>query len=110
MRAGLVAVPINFKFRAQTIHFIIRDCGAKLIFCDAARRADCPDALHLCVLAAIAPMASKRFLDNGPFDAIVPAVDEPAMAALHLRLDRIPKGVVLSHQGHYLGGRDPARG
>src|SRR6266566_3730398 len=41
MRAGLVAVPINFKFPRQTIHFIIRDSGAKLVFCDRARRADC---------------------------------------------------------------------
>src|SRR5258708_5712039 len=45
VRAGLVAVPINFKFPRQTIHFIIKDCGAKLIFCDSARRWDCPAEL-----------------------------------------------------------------
>src|SRR5260221_11651862 len=45
MRAGLMAVPINFKFPRRTIHFIIEDCGAKLIFCDSARRADCPAEL-----------------------------------------------------------------
>src|SRR6478672_7213968 len=38
MRAGLVAVPINFKFPRQTIHFILQDSGAKLVFCDAPRR------------------------------------------------------------------------
>jgi acyl-CoA synthetase (AMP-forming)/AMP-acid ligase II len=42
MRSGFVAVPVNFKFPRDTIHFIIGDAGAKLIFCDAARAADCP--------------------------------------------------------------------
>src|SRR5258705_8906459 len=45
MRAGLVAVPVNFKFPRQTIHFIIKDSGAKLIFCDAPRAPDCPPEL-----------------------------------------------------------------
>src|SRR3977135_1222822 len=45
MRAGLVAVPVNFKFPRQTIHFIVKDAEAKLIFCDQARRVDCPGAI-----------------------------------------------------------------
>ena len=28
MRAGLVAVPVNFKVPRQTIHFIVKDSGA----------------------------------------------------------------------------------
>src|SRR4051794_13360489 len=40
MRAGLIAVPVNFKFPRETIHFIIKDSGADLVICDAARRAD----------------------------------------------------------------------
>ena len=42
MRAGLVAVPVNFKFPRETIHFIIRDAGAKLVFCDAPRARGLP--------------------------------------------------------------------
>jgi long-chain acyl-CoA synthetase len=45
MRAGFVAVPVSFKFPRETIHFIIRDAGAKLVFCDAQRAADCPPEL-----------------------------------------------------------------
>src|SRR5215510_10214690 len=40
MRAGLVAVPVNWRFPRATIDFIIGDSGAKLVFCDQARRAD----------------------------------------------------------------------
>src|SRR5204863_1048420 len=47
MRAGLIAVPVNFKFPRATVHFIIGDSGAKLVFCDPERRADAPPGLPL---------------------------------------------------------------
>ena len=50
LRAGLVAVPVNFKFPRQTIHFIIKDSGAQLVLCDPARRDDCPADLPVIVL------------------------------------------------------------
>src|SRR5712691_5057703 len=47
MRAGLVAVPVNFKFPRKTIDFIISDSGAKLVFCDPERCPDAPPTLPL---------------------------------------------------------------
>src|SRR4029077_13081977 len=45
MRAGFVAVPVNHRFPRQTIHLILADSGAKLLFCDRARREDGPPDL-----------------------------------------------------------------
>src|SRR5262249_31320683 len=45
MRAGLVAVPVSFKFPQRDIHFILRDAGAKLVFCDNERCGDVPAEL-----------------------------------------------------------------
>jgi acyl-CoA synthetase (AMP-forming)/AMP-acid ligase II len=96
MRAGLVAVPVNFKFPRETIHFILRDAGAKLIFCDAPRAADCPDDMARVVFGA----EFDAFLDPGPFAAVVPEPNEPAMFLYTSGSTGTPKGVVLSHQSH----------
>src|SRR6478672_5456498 len=62
MRAGFVAVPVNFKFPRQTIHFILRDSGAKLVFCDGLRAPDCPPDIPCMTFGA----AFDAFLDPGP--------------------------------------------
>ncbi len=125
MRAGLVAVPVNFKFPRETIHFILRDAGAKLVFCDGPRVNDCPDDLPVVcfgsdnsslraqrsnpqpqsgLLRRFAPrndvMPFDAFLDPGPFDAVAPQPREPAMILYTSGSTGTPKGVVLSHQSH----------
>src|SRR5215470_8108743 len=75
MRAGLVAVPVNFKFPRPTIHFVLRDCGAKLVVCDSSRRPDCPPELPCIAFGEGGEF--DAFLDAGAFNAVVPRRDEP---------------------------------
>lgn len=96
MRAGLVAVPVNFKFPRAMIEFVLRDSSAKFVFCDAPRRADCPADLPA---IAFGP-EFERFLGSDSFEAVTPAPDEPAMYLYTSGSTGKPKGVVLSHQSH----------
>jgi long-chain acyl-CoA synthetase len=100
MRAGMVAVPVNFKFPRETIEFILRDSGARIVFCDAQRRASCPDDLRTVVFGAQGAEGFDAFLEPGPFDAIVPEPGETAMFLYTSGSTGRPKGVVLSHQSH----------
>src|SRR4029453_3747585 len=100
MRAGLVAVPVNFKFPRQTIHFIMQDAGARFVFCDRDRRADCPAGLPVVVFGGEGTESFDAFLNYGPFEAVVPAPDEPGMFLYTSGSTGTPKGVVLSHERH----------
>jgi acyl-CoA synthetase (AMP-forming)/AMP-acid ligase II len=100
MRAGLVAVPVNFKFPRQTIHFILRDSGAKLLFCDSARAADGPPEMSSIAFGKSGAGGFDAFLDEGALEPIVPRADEAAMFLYTSGSTGTPKGVMLSHQSH----------
>jgi len=74
MRAGFVSVPINHRLPPNLVDYIITDCEARIVFCDAERRAAVPEGI-----AAIdfdAP-AYADFIDFGSFEAVIPARGEP---------------------------------
>jgi long-chain acyl-CoA synthetase len=109
MRAGLVAVPVNFRFPRATIEFILRDAGARLVFCDPARCAPRPAEIQVVSFGGPLPNPPPQagegagfasFLDPGPFESAVPSPDEPAMFLYTSGSTGTPKGVVLSHQSH----------
>ncbi len=96
MRAGLVSVPINWKFPAETIAYILADAEVKLAFVDEERRAACPEGLAVVAFGA----EFEAFLDPGDFDVIRPADDEIAMFLYTSGSTGRPKGVPLTHRGH----------
>jgi long-chain acyl-CoA synthetase len=101
MRAGFVAVPVNFKFPPATIDYIVRDSGAKLLFCDATRLNSAPkDLPRICFDGGRGEDDFMSFLKPGPFTPVVPADHEPAMFLYTSGSTGRPKGVVLSHQSH----------
>jgi len=101
MRAGLVTVPVNFKFPPATIDYIVHDSGAKLLFCDAPRLDSAPKDLScICFDSGNGDIDFASFLNPGPFTPTTPADREPAMFLYTSGSTGRPKGVVLSHQSH----------
>ncbi|OFZ90047.1 MAG: acetyl-CoA synthetase [Betaproteobacteria bacterium RBG_16_64_18] len=100
MRAGLVAVPVNFKFPRAMIEYVLRDCDAHLVFCDPPRRKELPAGLPLVEFGGTGADGFDAFLAPGPFETVRPQPGEAAMFLYTSGSTGRPKGVVLSHQSH----------
>lgn len=96
MRAGLVAVPVNYKLARDTIEFILQDCQAKLVLIDKERQAMVPTSIPT---IGLLDENWDGLLRYGPFDTLVPAENECAMILYTSGSTGRPKGVQLSHAG-----------
>ncbi|MGO6694442.1 class I adenylate-forming enzyme family protein [Rhizobium johnstonii] len=99
MRAGIVPVPINYKFPAATIAHIVADSGIRVLFCDQPRLIELPGEIGDFRLVSL-DADLDGFLDYGPFEAITPRPDEAAMILYTSGSTGRPKGVLLSHAAH----------
>tara|TARA_Y100001934_G_scaffold116418_1_gene142520 strand:+ start:53554 stop:55053 length:1500 start_codon:yes stop_codon:yes gene_type:complete len=96
MRAGMISVPVNWRFPSETIAYILSDCDAKFIFVDEIRRDAVPDGFPMVQFGT----DFETFLDPGPFDIVNCDQDDIAMFLYTSGSTGRPKGVPLSHYGH----------
>jgi acyl-CoA synthetase (AMP-forming)/AMP-acid ligase II len=100
MRAGLVSVPINYKFPDETVDYILRDADIKLVFADEERAARVPSEIPLITFGAAGSDGFDALCDPGEFETTRPAPDEIAMFLYTSGSTGRPKGVPLTHAGH----------
>lgn len=94
MKAGFVAVPINHRFPAEMIDFVIADADVRLTFCDRDFLQALPDGAAHRAFDELETIASDQ-----PFPAVDPAPGEDAMILYTSGSTGRPKGVPLSHAG-----------
>lgn len=96
MQAGMVTVPISIKLPADTVHYIVRDSGARLLFADKDRLPLCPAGVPVVEFDQQNSYAALR--DPGPFDPVPVTIDETGMQLYTSGSTGRPKGVPLSHE------------
>ena len=97
-RAGLVAVPINYRQPAELVEYVVRDAGLAELFVDASQREKTVGLGDL----PLTDLQDAWSASETPADFPPVQVDpeEPAMFLYTSGSTGKPKGVVLSHRSH----------
>lgn len=96
MRVGLVAVPINFRFPANTIERILADSGSQLLMGDDDQLARITGDLPR---VSFGP-ALEALQQPGDLAGFIPAADDLALMLYTSGSTGMPKGVRLTHASH----------
>ena len=95
MRAGAVPVPINIKLAADTVAYILKDAGAKLVIAENEYKHLIQKGINVIEYGD----EFNRFLDPGSHQAFEPAPDTVAIQPYTSGSTGRPKGVLLTHYG-----------
>lgn len=109
LRAGLVAVTINYKFPAETAAYVLQDADVKLVLADAERLPLLPGGIATVSFDDAGPDGYAALLKPGPFEPVVPEEREMAMVLYTSGSTGRPKGVPLTHAGHLWALRQRTR-
>jgi long-chain acyl-CoA synthetase len=100
MRAGLSAVPVNFKLGAETIAYIYKDANIRLTFADEARRPLLPAGARVVTFDDDAPGEFAAFCNTPNVFLPVDMSTEDEAAVLYTSGSTgFPKGVPILHRG-----------
>lgn len=98
MRAGAVAVPINFKFPDETISFICKDADLRMVFVDEDQAQRVPADIRRFSLNAA---GFAQLPSEGSYRALLPEASDVGLVLYTSGSTGTPKGVLLSHASQF---------